>query len=230
MFHFSQYHKAPSGVPFPVFHQTAPTSHLPVLWITITGLRAIMVMLRVYPLHSERTSSFGDLYLPGSLYFCRTWMSCIILVMMDCTSYQTVWLSCHIFPHSYSDNYTFVFAILSLQAITIISYFLWKSDMPVRINAGYCVNSSRGLSIADADIFAHLIRSLSHLSHNCWGFFFPPMKWFCDYPLERSAKCQFNTWSELQTFICSISPGNEGTWPQNRFIPNTFQPLTTGVK
>lgn len=134
------------------------------------GLTAIKALLRVCPLHSEQSGSFGDLYLPGSLYFCRTWMS--ILVTMDPTSYHPVWLTCHIFPHSYSDNYTFVFAILSLQAITIISYFLSKSDMPFRNNAGYCVNSSRGLSIAVADIFAHLIRSLSHLSHNCWGFFF----------------------------------------------------------
>lgn len=29
------------------------------------------------------------------------------------------------------------------------------------------------------------------------GFFPPPMKWFCDYPLEWSAKCQFTTSSEL---------------------------------
>lgn len=163
------------------------------------GLRAIMVLLRVYPLHWEWTGSFGDLYLPGSLCFCRDWMSISRLDGPYLSPVSSNLAIMSYIPTFVSGQLHFC-AILSLYTTTVIGYFLWKSRLAFLLNRQCFVNSSRSLSITDADIFAHLIQRLGHLSPNCYGIFFTPMKWFCDYPLEWSAKCQFTTLSELQTF------------------------------
>lgn len=122
---------------------------------------------------------------------------CLFSGMMDRTFHQCppIWLSCHIFPHSYVDN-------LSRYTTTIIQYFL--CNRASLVNYQYFVNSSRTLNWLQTLTFLPTLSRLLATSHlivkGFFFFLFPPMKWFCDYPLERSAKCQFNTWNELQTF------------------------------
>lgn len=116
------------------------------------GLRAVMVLLRVYPLHSERTGSFGDLSLPGSLCFCRGWTS---IFRHDGPYLSPVSSSLAIMSYipTFVLGQLHFCAILSLYTTTVIRYLLWKSSLTSLINRQCFVNSSRSLLITDADIF-----------------------------------------------------------------------------
>lgn len=148
-------------------HVPSNRTHIPRCPVDYRGLRAIMVLLRGLSSTFRMDRFF---WWPLFARVCAfAGAECLFSAMMDSTSHRCapVWLSCHIFLFVLGRLHVFFVCHFSISTTTITTYFLWKSNMPFLINREYCVNSSRGLSVADADIFARLIQSLSHLSRNC---------------------------------------------------------------